>query len=296
MHIVLRSGSSRHYARICDVLLSRGELFYLRAILQLRPAIFFSDARTVNGVQYQTFQDAVAAIGLFEDTDEGHYAISEAISTLKTPSQLRYLFVKMLLSECLIMPLHCWDTFQINLCYNFVVHYRDLPQIAIDHSLNHIGMLLKEHGKNLSDYGLLEPTTFGRKVNHELQRWAPHLHELSARANTAYQYFNEKQRYTFDKIITAVTNDDPLLLFIDSKAGFGKTYLINAVCDKLHSINIIVLPMATSAYAAQLYQGGRTTHSTFKISFSYRLICFTTHLYKHIPVNDHNQLLSSPIQ
>jgi ATP-dependent DNA helicase PIF1 len=268
----------------------------LCAILQLHPAISFSDAWTVNGVQYQTFQDAVATIGLFEDSDEGHYTISEAISTLKTPSQLCYLFVKMLLSECLIMPLHCWDTFQINLCYDFVVRYRDLPQIIIDHGLNHIGMLLEEHGKNLSNYGLPEPTTFGREVDHELQRWAPHLHELSARADTAYQYFNEKQQYTFDKIIMAVINDDPLLLFIDGKAGVGKTYLINAVCDKLRLINIIVLPTATSAYATQLYQGGRTTHSTFKISFSYRLIRFTTHLYKHIPVNDHNQLLSSPIQ
>ena len=57
-----------------------------------------------------------------------------------------------------------------------------------------------------------------------------------------------------------------LLLFIDGKAGVGKTFLINAMCDKLRSINTITLPTATSTYAAQLYCGGRTTHSTFKMS------------------------------
>jgi hypothetical protein len=55
MHVILRSGRTRHYARIREVSLSQGELFYLRAILQMRPANSFSDARTINGIQYQTF-------------------------------------------------------------------------------------------------------------------------------------------------------------------------------------------------------------------------------------------------
>ena len=90
--------------------------------------------------------------------------------------------------------------------------------------------------------------------------------ELAVRAHTAYKSFNTEQRLIFDEIILATTNDQPLLLFVDGKAGVGKTFLINAVCDKLCSINIITLPTATSAYAAQLYRGGRTTHSTFKMS------------------------------
>jgi chromosomal replication initiation ATPase DnaA len=88
------------------------------------------------------------------------------------------------------------------------------------------------------------------------------------RANAAYQTFNQEQHHFFDNVMLAVTNNYSLLLFLDGKAGVGKTFLINAVCDKLHSLNIIMLPTATSAYAAQLYQEGRTAHFTFKICFS----------------------------
>jgi chromosomal replication initiation ATPase DnaA len=88
------------------------------------------------------------------------------------------------------------------------------------------------------------------------------------RADTAYTNSNEEQHQIYDIIISAVTNDR-LLLFLDGKAGVGKTFLINAICNKLRSINVITLPMATSAYAAQLYHGGRTAHLTFKICTIY---------------------------
>ena len=266
MHVIFRTGRFCHYARIRDVPPGRGELFYLRAILQHRPAASYSDARTVNGIEEQTFHDAVTALGLFANRNEADYAISEAVETLKTPTQLRALFVQVLLDESTLTPLQCWNTFQIKLCRDFILRYPDIPQIAIDHGLDHIGQLLEEHGKRLSDYNLPEPTTYGREVEHELQRWVPVSQELAARAFTAYETFNTEQRIIFDEIISAATNDRPLLLFVDGKAGVGKTFLINAVCDKLRSINIITLPTATSAYAAQLYRGGRTTHSTFKMS------------------------------
>jgi hypothetical protein len=54
--------------------------------------------------------------------------------------------------------------------------------------------------------------------------------------------------------------------FIDGKAGSGKMFLVNAICDMLRSKELILLATATSAFAAQLYPGGRTTHSTLKVS------------------------------
>jgi chromosomal replication initiation ATPase DnaA len=133
--------------------------------------------------------------------------------------------------------------------------------------LDHIGELLEEQGKQLSEYNLPQPTTYGREVEHELQKWTRLSRELGMRADAAYQTFNQEQRQFFDDVISAVTDNRPLLVFLDGKAGVGKTFLINVVCDKLRSLNIITLPTATSAYAAQLYQGGRTAHSTFKICF-----------------------------
>lgn len=278
MHVILRTGRFRHYARIREVSLSRGELFYLRAVLQTRPANSFSDARTVNGVEHQTFQDAAAAIGLFEDQTEADYILNEAIQALKTPTQLRFLFVQLLIDECILTPLQFWNTFQNNLCLDYTLRYPDLPQIAFDHGLDHIGGLLEEQGKQLSEYNLPQPTTYGREVEHELQKWTPLSRELGMRADAAYQTFNQEQRQFFDDVISAVTDNRPLLIFLDGKAGVGKTFLINAVCDKLRSLNIITLPTATSAYAAQLYHGGRTAHSTFKISFSYSCFYTAAHL------------------
>ncbi|KAJ7923936.1 DNA helicase Pif1 like protein [Mycena leptocephala] len=86
--------------------------------------------------------------------------------------------------------------------------------------------------------------------------------------------FNTDQLAIYSRILSAITDNRPLCMFIDGKAGRGKTTLVNALCDKLRSMGHIVIPTATSAFAAQLYPGGRTTHSAFKVSnrlFQYRV-------------------------
>ena len=55
-------------------------------------------------------------------------------------------------------------------------------------------------------------------------------------------------------------------MFIDGKAGCGKTFLVNTLCAWVRAVGRIALPTATSAFAAQLYPGGHTTHSTFGVS------------------------------
>ena len=77
--------------------------------------------------------------------------------------------------------------------------------------------------------------------------------------------FNEDQLKLFNEIMDAVINNRPLCKWGDGKAGVGKTTVVQAICDKVRSLKKVVLPMATSAFAAQLYDGGRTVHSTFKV-------------------------------
>ncbi|KAJ3816890.1 DNA helicase Pif1 like protein, partial [Lentinula raphanica] len=74
-----------------------------------------------------------------------------------------------------------------------------------------------------------------------------------------------KQHQIFDLIFNAVQTNSSLLCFIDGKAGCGKTTLIHALCNYLRAYHRIVLATATSAFAAQQYPGGCTTHSTFKV-------------------------------
>ena len=107
---------------------------------------------------------------------------------------------------------------------------------------------------------------------------------------------SHEQASIFDRIIDACINKEPLLAFIDGKAGRGKTYLINALCDKLRSLGQIVLPTATAAFAAQLYAGGRTTHSMFKVSIIHpKLYSFNSEHYTKVPMNDKSKMLQSPI-
>jgi len=74
-----------------------------------------------------------------------------------------------------------------------------------------------------------------------------------------------EQASIFDCIVNAVSSNASLLAFVDGKAGRGKTYLVNTICNKVHSLGQIVLPTTTATFAAHLYPGGRTTHSTFKV-------------------------------
>jgi hypothetical protein len=62
-----------------------------------------------------------------------------------------------------------------------------------------------------------------------------------------------------------VINDHSLHIFVDEKAGTGKTHIVNVICDKIRSLGCVVLPTAIAAFAAQHYAGGRTTHSAFKV-------------------------------
>lgn len=88
---------------------------------------------------------------------------------------------------------------------------------------------------------------------------------LAQRVNTSVQIFNPEQLEIYNRIMDAVTSGQPLCLFVKGKADVGKTTLVNTVCDKVRSLGRIVLPMATSGFAAQLFNGGQTVHSTFKV-------------------------------
>lgn len=265
MHVILRLPAHPHLSRIRDVRPSEGEIFYLRALLQHRPASSYVDARTVDGVELPTFQEAATELGLFANEQESEYALIEAIQSLKTPRQLRLLFVHLLVNDCVPTPLAHWENFQENFALDHTLRNGNALDIGLDHALQEIGECLEEYGKTLSDYGLPEPMSYGREVEHELAKWASYRDDLSQRAELAARTFEPEQILIYEEIIAAVLEKQPLCIFIDGQAGTGKTYLVQTICDKIQSLGHIVLPTATSAFAAQHYKGGRTTHSAFKV-------------------------------
>jgi len=69
----------------------------------------------VQGEVHATFQEAARAMGLFADQNEAELAIQEAITMLKTPQQLRILFVHLLVNDCVIKPLALWNTYNTSM-------------------------------------------------------------------------------------------------------------------------------------------------------------------------------------
>ncbi|CDO71194.1 hypothetical protein BN946_scf184845.g64 [Trametes cinnabarina] len=279
MHVIQRVQDHAHVARLQPARVSEGERFFLRALLQHRAANSFLDLRTVDGVQHDTFQDAANALGLFAHDNEGELSVLEAITTLSTPRQLRTLFVHLLHNECIPTPRAVWDKYVNDLSKDHIIASHGVEAIGVSAALDELAHLLEEYGKSLAEYGLPEPTHYSPEIEHELRRWEAQRSLMLHREEAALNDFNAEQRSIFDQVVAAVERGQSLQLFVDGKAGRGKTFLVNTICDHFRARNSIVIATATSAYAAQLYPGGRTTHSAFKV-----------------PVNEHNEMLLSPIE
>lgn len=300
MHVVRRRQANRHATRLQPARPSEGERFYLRTILQHHPVASFTEARTANGIEHESYQDAANALGLFADDNEAEQAILEAISGLRTPRQLRILFVHLLVNDCVPAPRALWDTHRAALAQDFILQHQSSEEIGVQAALQELARYFEEYGVSLSHYGLPEPIVHTPEVQHELERWAPQRLLLRDRAEAAIALFNHEQEAIADAILGAIERNEPLCAFVDGQAGRGKTYLVNAICDKIRSRNGIILATATSAYAAQLYPGGRTTHSTFKvchlISLRETVVLSLMLAYnQQVPVNENNELLEAAI-
>jgi PIF1-like helicase len=264
IHVVQRTQDHRHLARLQVVHMSQGETFYLRALLAHRPARSFIELRTVNGEIHTSFQSACLALGIFADESEGEYCIREAIQNLRTPYEIRVLFLDLLTNDCIPAPLHIWQKYHQQFIADYLAN-SDVD-LATCHALQHIAHRLDEFGKTLENYGLPSIQHYANETEHEQLRWNSQATYLRSSAERAWQMLTLEQKQIAANIINAVRNDRPLLIFIDGKAGTGKTFLLNVICNWLRGNGLIVLTTASSAFTAQLYPGGRITHSTFKVS------------------------------
>jgi PIF1-like helicase len=271
-----RSQSHPHLTRLPSFRPSQGDIYYLRALLVVRPGYSFRELRTINGLEYPTFQDAAAAMGLFATESEAEHSLIEAITTLRTPHQLRFLFVQLLVNDCITQPMELWDRYKDHLGYDFYLQHSGNSDIAIEMTLQELSARVEEFGCSLKSFGLQEPMEFSNEVLHEMERWGTNSEELSAQVTTAYHSFTSEQQTIFDEFVQAINDNQSLCLFVDGKAGRGKSFLIQSIVDYVRSRGEVAVVTATSAFAALGYNGGRTTHSAFKVRY---LLIFFLFLY-----------------
>jgi hypothetical protein len=262
--VVRRRATGDIVTRIQTIPLRYKEQFYLRALLQVRPASSFQDLRTVHGHCYETYHEAATALGLFQDVSEAEYAISEAIAAYSRPSQLRFLFAYLLL-DLPFPAMQLWTRFQHDLCADYGLHHH--TDDATNLALEDIARYLSSQGSSLAQCGLPEPQRhhYGSEVDLELNFFHPHRAVLRARADAARTRMNADQRCIFERILRHQDRHSAACFFVDGRAGRGKTFLMAALCDQVRADGGIVCVTGTTALSVIHYERGRTAHSAFGI-------------------------------
>ena len=151
----LRFLNHPHVCRLESVKPSRGEVFYLRSILSVRSGDSYKDLRTFNGTLYDSYQEAAYAMGLFSNAEECVQAFEDAIMLFKTPSQLRYFFVHMLVNDCIETPIEFWNRYKGQLSYDHYLKARGNVVVAETRCMEKLNVLLEEYEKSLDDFGIL---------------------------------------------------------------------------------------------------------------------------------------------
>jgi len=89
--------------------------------------------------------------------------------------------------------------------------------------------------------------------------------EMATLVDEQRAIFNPDQAAAFDAVLESVTNNQGHLFFIHAAGGCRKTFLCNTIAAKVRRRGQVALCVASSGIAALLLDGGRTSHSYFKI-------------------------------
>ena len=138
-----------------------GERYYLRMLLhKVRGAESFDDIKTVNGILHPTFKAACGALGLLDDDNEWHAALTEA-STWATAKKLRNMYCTILMFSEVTNPLALWEfhwkSLTDDLQYQIQRDMRN-PRMQIgDDELKNLGLfeielILNKNGRSLKDF------------------------------------------------------------------------------------------------------------------------------------------------
>ncbi|KAG2203527.1 hypothetical protein INT46_011432 [Mucor plumbeus] len=256
--------------RVFTVSPKETEKYHLRLLLyHVRGATSFTDLRTVYGVEYATYQEAAMALGILEHDNQWRRCLEEA-AAFQNASSLRDLF-------CVIIAF-CFPSNPFQLFEQFKQHLLEDLLYRLRSNLQLQDSLLEHYNLDLFDYvGFVIPSVDTRvnaidpsipRVLREHQRL---IAEAQARPVDAQLNFNPDQQVVYDTIATMVDSDNSLPLpngkvfFVDGPGGTGKTFLFNALLNKVRREGKIAVAVASSGTASLLLEGGRTSHSVFKI-------------------------------
>ncbi len=264
------------------------ERFYLRLLLNhIQGATCFEDVKIVNGIYYDTYEEAARQHGLLdEQNNEVDNCLKEAVN-YKMPSKLRQLFASILLFcnpkenfkpeillEKYIMDLSEDYYFQkINEVGPINVDINDHNwKIIRTKTLANIEKYLLPYGKTLADFNIIRPDYSLIENENEFQQQTLIREEINYDQDemktflTKKNLLNDGQKEIYNTIIDAVNEkSNQKIFFIDGPGGYGKTFLFNMMLAEIRLQNQIAIAVASSEIAALLLNGERTAYLRFKI-------------------------------
>lgn len=255
--------------RLYQVNPTEGERFYLRLLLHHIPGCkSFEDLRTLdNGTICISFKEAALKRGFIQDDQEWIDCLQEATYTA-TPSQLRSLFITILIFCEPANHLLLWEKFNTHMSEDFLYQAKDIPdhfkkEYVTNLLLYSLDEQLHHHGKSLQNFpGIPQPSHTSTLSCHVQFN----LDEQLQLAEKNESLLNKDQIFVYNTIIDAVHGfSKQKTFFVDGPGGSGKTFLYNTILARIRSQRKIAIAVASSGIAAELLAGGRTAHSMFKI-------------------------------
>ena len=304
---ILRKNKSDTIGRVHSVNPVAGDVFYLRLLLhneQCKGKKSFEDLRTINGEVCASFKETCTKLGLLQDDNEWHQALTEADYIKSTPA-IRELYITIVLFCEPADPGRLFHDHWTKWTDDIV---RDAQSKGVNLSQEQLKTMvlldlqrrLQSREKELRDADLPTPTEEELRdvevmtgnlpvmIREELAFSRDEMKEL---ARERYGQFTQEQRQIFDTILEAVSSNIPMQVFIDGRGGCGKSFLQNGVLAAVRSLEpggCVALAMATTGIAANLLtlgMGGRLLHThtligqEVQLSISYPIR--TLHLNKN---------------
>jgi len=244
-----------------------GENYYLRLILFNKACMSYEDARTYEGVVYATFQECAIKMRLIEDEKEARSCFNEA-ARWSTPPELRLLFVTMTLEGfptlSFLQQVHRDRFFNaLTLDYRMDAATPSNRASLMNKLLSDFVLLFREHGKQLSDYGLPEPEIVETELQRHAMKYPPEEQRIEFERLQDQQPNNAEQDTTFRRIISSINNGETAKYFINGKGGAGKSTLAKKLVAYTRMQSLVAAGCASVGLAATNFEGFETAHSFF---------------------------------
>jgi hypothetical protein len=235
----------------------------------------FIEAKSVDGVQFLTFQSACITAGLCNDQIEAERCFRDAL-IFSSPAELRGLFV--LLTVQGFATMNVWSNQELHdsMRTDFATNYDSYltSQRMADNDLLHdLAERFADQGKTLSQYGFPEPLEIKTELQKERVRYDPNEQVVLLRTLEHESPNNLEQQQIYDEIVEALNDDSDdvsdseqgTIFFVQGQGGSGKTTLAKKLLALVRSKSHIALGCASTGLAATNFEDFYTAHALFCI-------------------------------